>query len=166
MDYKELKDFIKAVAKSGVSEVNIKTDDMKLQVKVKSDTPVRHTETVIQQIPMGTQITNPGFLQQPMQQVSPLQAVETKETEEQESTNYIEIKSPMVGTFYRKPAPEKDEFVNVGDNIKGDTVVCIIEAMKLFNEIEAEITGKIVKILVDDGTPVEFEQPLMLVEPS
>ena len=167
MDYKELKDFIKAVAKSGVSEVNVKTDDLKLSIKVKSDSPIKHTETVIQQIPMGTQITNPGFIQQPMQQVySPAQTTEQKETNETETTNYIEIKSPMVGTFYRKPAPDKNEFVNIGDNVKDDTVVCIIEAMKLFNEIEAEVSGKIVKVLVDDGTPVEFEQPLMLVEPA
>ena len=79
---------------------------------------------------------------------------------------YITIKSPMIGTFYRKPSPEKDTFVNVGDNIKSGDVLCVIEAMKLFNEIESEITGKIVKVLVDDSTPVEYDQPLFLVDPS
>lgn len=170
MDYKELQEFIKAVAKSGVSEVNIKTEDIKLNIRMHSDEkPVKHTETIIQQVPVGTQMPTANMVTTapPTQQTTPPPAQkETDKQESSESGNYIEIKSPMVGTFYRKPAPDKDTFVNVGDTVKNDTVVCIIEAMKLFNEIEAEVSGKIVKILVDDGTPVEFEQPLMLVEPA
>ncbi len=169
MDYKELKDFIKSVAKSGVSEVEIKTDEMKLSVRVgpgsKSGT---HTETIIQQVPVQTPFAG-TMMQQPMQnlQTQVQTPVEnTSENTKNENDNYITVKSPMVGTFYRKPSPDKAPFVNVGDNISEDTVVCIIEAMKLFNEIEAEVSGKIVKILVDDASPVEFEQALFLVDPS
>ena len=168
MDYKELKDFIKAVAKSGVSEVDIKTDEMKLSVKVGSTNKgVTHTETIIQQVPVHTALSTGPIMQQPLQQNLETQVqapVNTEETED--NSKYITVKSPMVGTFYRKPSPDKDTFVNVGDNISDNTVVCIIEAMKLFNEIEAEVTGKIVKILVDDSSPVEFEQDLFLVDPS
>ena len=168
MDYKELKDFIKAVAKSGVSEVDIKTDEMKLSVKVGSTNKgVTHTETIIQQVPVHTALSTGPIMQQPMQQNLQTQVqapVDTEETED--NSKYITVKSPMVGTFYRKPSPDKDSFVNIGDNISENTVVCIIEAMKLFNEIEAEVTGKVVKILVDDSSPVEFEQDLFLVDPS
>ena len=170
MDYKELKDFIKTVAKSGINEVDIKTDEMKLTIKVNSDSnKATHTETIIQQIPVHSPLATGTILQQPMQNLqTQVQApVETSQSEEKsEDSNYLTIKSPMVGTFYRKPTPEKDPFANVGDNISENTVVCIIEAMKLFNEIEAEVSGKIVKILVDDSSPVEFEQPLFLVDPS
>ncbi len=89
-----------------------------------------------------------------------------REKRKQEECKFIEIKSPIIGTFYRKPSPDKPVFVEVGDVVTPETVVCIVEAMKLFNEIEAEVTGKIVKILVEDGTPVEFGQPLFLVDPS
>lgn len=169
MDYKELKEFIKAVSKSGVSEVDIKTDEMKLSIKV---TPpegekVKHTETVIQQVPVHT---SAPMMQQPVTNAPVNQAGNNEEAakkeEKDDEANLIPIKSPMVGTFYRKPAPEKPSFVNVGDNVNEETVVCIIEAMKLFNEIEAEVSGKIVKVLVDDATPVEFDQALFLVEPN
>ncbi len=89
-----------------------------------------------------------------------------KAKEETDESKYIAIKSPMIGTFYRKPAPDKDAFVSVGDKVSEDSVVCVVEAMKLFNQIEAEVSGKIVKILVDDATPVEYDQPLFLVDPS
>ena len=170
MDYKELKDFIKAVAKSGVSEVDIKTDEMKLSVKVGTGgTGATHTETIIQQVPVHSALSTGPIMQQPMQQNLQTQVqapVNTDETQEEENSKYITVKSPMVGTFYRKPSPDKDSFVNVGDIISETSVVCIIEAMKLFNEIEAEVSGKIVKILVDDASPVEFEQDLFLVDPS
>ncbi len=170
MDYKELKDFIKTIAKSGINEVDIKTDEIKLSIKVNSESnKATHTETIIQQVPVHTPLATGTILQQPMQNLqTQVQApVETNQSEEKpEDSNYITIKSPMVGTFYRKPAPEKDPFTNVGDNINENSVVCIIEAMKLFNEIEAEVSGKIVKILVDDSSPVEFEQALFLVDPS
>lgn len=168
MDYKELKDFIKSVAKSGVNEVDIKTDEMKLSIKVNSDgNKGTHTETIIQQIPVHAPLATGTILQQPMQNLQTQAPVDTTQKEEKtEDSNYITIKSPMVGTFYRKPSPDKDPFVNVGDNINENSVVCIIEAMKLFNEIEAEVSGKIVKILVDDSSPVEFEQPLLMVDPG
>jgi len=170
MDYKELKDFIKSVAKSGVSEVELKTEEMKLRITVNPDgTKATHTETIIQQVPIHTPLATGTILQQPLQnlqtQVQTPQETANK-SEPKEETKYLTIKSPMVGTFYRKPAPDKDPFVNVGDSINETTVVCIVEAMKLFNEIEAEVSGKIVKILVDDASPVEFEQPLFLVDPS
>ena len=168
MDYKELKDFIKSVAKSGVNEVDIKTDEMKLSIKVNSESNrATHTETIIQPVPFHTPLATGTILQQPVQNLQTQAPVETTQKEEKtEDSNYITIKSPMVGTFYRKPSPDKDPFVNVGDNINENSVVCIVEAMKLFNEIEAEVSGKLVKILVDDSSPVEFEQPLFLVDPS
>jgi acetyl-CoA carboxylase biotin carboxyl carrier protein len=170
MDYKELKEFIKSVAKSGVSEVDIKTDELKISIKVypEGSRPM-HTETIIQQVPYPSPLTTGTIFQQPGQNIQthiqePVSIIQ-KEEKPAES-GYVTIKSPMVGTFYRKPSPDKAPFVNVGDNVNENTVVCIIEAMKLFNEIEAEVTGKIVKILVDDSSPVEFEQALYLVEPS
>ncbi len=170
MDFKELKDFIKAVSKSGVSEVNIKTADLKLDIKVKpfNNQKGTHTETVIQQIPMHTAVQPVMQMQNvPQNMVTQAGGNDTKpESKEDDDSKYTAIKAPMVGTFYRKPAPDKPTFVNVGDTVNNDTVVCIIEAMKLFNEIEAEISGKIVKILVDDASPVEFDQPLFLIDPS
>ena len=170
MDYKELKDFIKAVAKSGVSEVEIKTEEMKLSVKVNSEgSKATHTETIIQQVPVHTPLATGTIMQQPIQNLqTQVQTPQenTEKQEKQEDSNYITIKSPMVGTFYRKPSPDKSPFVNIGDSVNETTVVCIVEAMKLFNEIEAEVSGKIVKVLVEDSSPVEFEQPLFLVDPS
>lgn len=169
MNYNELQDFIKAVAKSGAIEVKIETDDLKLTVK--SAPKGKHaSETIVQQVAMPPQMA------QPVQtvvapQVAPAaapQAAPVAKEEKEDTSKYIEIKAPMVGTFYRKPSPDKPAFVNVGDNINEGQVICILEAMKLFNEIEAEanMTGTIVKVLVDDATPVEFDQPLFLVDPS
>ena len=171
MDYKELKEFIKSVAKSGVSEVDIKTEEMRLKIKVYPEgTKPSHTETIIQQIPYPSPLTTGTILQQPIPTVQTQVQESTNTTQKEEKasseSNFHTIKSPMVGTFYRRPAPDKASFVNVGDVVNENTVVCIIEAMKLFNEIEAEVTGKIVKILVDDASPVEFEQPLFLVDPG
>ncbi len=171
MDFKELKDFIKSVSKSGVIEVNIETEKMKLLIKVppKGKAAVTHTETVIQQIPIATPLLQQPY-QQPIQQaIQPVVQNQVKDNEkdkEEDTSKYVEIKSPMVGTFYRKPSPDKAPFINVGDIVTPDSIVCIIEAMKLFNEVESEVSGKIVKILVDDTTPVEFEQALFLVDPS
>jgi acetyl-CoA carboxylase biotin carboxyl carrier protein len=171
MDYKELKEFIKSIAKSGISEVDIKTEEIKLTIKVNSTgNSATHTETIIQQFPYQNPLITGTIMQQPVQQnlqtqiQTPAETADSKAKETE--TKYVTIKSPMVGTFYRKPSPDKSPFVNVGDNVNDNSVVCIIEAMKLFNEIEAEVSGKIVKILVDDTSPVEFEQPLFLVDPS
>ncbi len=167
MDYKELQEFIKAVAKSGVSEVNIKSDDIKINIRMHPNSKQpKHTETIIQPIPINNpipQITIPNA-QTPEPQATP--KAETPKTEPENTDKYIKIKSPMVGTFYRRPNPKSEPFVNAGDTISPNSVVCIIEAMKLFNEIEAEVSGKVVKFLVDDGTPVDFGQDLLLVDPA
>ena len=172
MELKELQDFIKNIAKSGATEVKIETGDLKLTIKTppKGKAAQTHTETtVVQQFPIPAQMaTMPGMQMAPtMQTIPPVQPATQAETkEEDESNKYVEIKAPMVGTFYRKSAPEKPTYVNVGDEVNPGKVVCIIEAMKLFNEIESEISGKVVKILVDDSSPVEFDQPLYLIDPS
>jgi len=173
MELKELQDFIKNIAKSGATEVKIETGDLKLTIKTppKGKAAQTHTETtVVQQFPMPAQMaTMPGIQMAPTMQTTPpiQQFAPTENTkEEDEASKYIEIKAPMVGTFYRKPAPEKTTYVNVGDEVNPGKVVCIIEAMKLFNEIESEISGKVVKILVDDSSPVEFDQPLFMIDPS
>jgi len=167
MNYSELQDFIKSVAKSGATEVSIETEDLKITVK----TPPKGktTETIVQQIPVQSPMMPQMQMPAPAPTAAPAPApVTTKQeaTPNDDESKYITIKAPMVGTFYRKPAPDKPIFVNVGDEVKEDTVICILEAMKLFNEIEAEVTGKIVKVLVDDATPVEYDQALFLVDPS
>jgi len=176
MDINEIQDLIKFVAKSGVNEVEIERKDFKITIK--SDGPVnkrKKGEEVqhVQQIPMNIQPMQPIAVPQPqvMQPApvapAPIAAEPAKPAEAAiEDTNYITIKSPMIGTFYRSSSPDKDPFVNVGDSISSGKVLCIIEAMKLFNEIESEVSGKIVKVLVDDATPVEYDQPLFLVDPS
>ena len=159
MDLKDIQNLIKFVAKSGASEVKLETEDLKITIKTGSSDK---ETTYIQQIPnLAAQPQVP--VQQ--QQGTPPPATQEAKPENTES-KYLTIKSPIIGTFYRKPAPEKDVFVEVGDTIKSGDVLCVIEAMKLFNEIESEISGKIVKVLVDDSSPVEFDQPLFLVDPS
>jgi acetyl-CoA carboxylase biotin carboxyl carrier protein len=158
MELKDIQNLIKFVAKSGANEVKLEMEDIKITIK----TGTGKTETtILQQAPMGMQ-------QMPMAPLATSQVespVATSDTAEGNS-NYIEITSPIIGTFYRKPSPDKPVFVEVGDVVTPETVVCIVEAMKLFNEIESEVSGKIVKILVEDGTPIEFGQPLFLVDPS
>ena len=157
MKLKEIQNLIKFVAKSGASEVSLEMENVKITVKTAKDTP-----NVVVQEP----IVIP-----PQHQVSSTQPYTTKTdllepTTTDENSNYITIKSPIIGTFYRKPSPDKPSFVEVGDSISEGTVLCVIEAMKLFNDIESEVSGKIVKVLVDDSSPVEFDQPLFLVDPS
>jgi acetyl-CoA carboxylase biotin carboxyl carrier protein len=158
MDSKELLNLIRFVAKAGVSEVKYKTKDFEINIK----TPLAGSEAV-------SYVPQPVAYQAPTAPVAApaaAPAAETKTESTSDDSKYITIKSPMIGTFYRKPSPDKDVFVNVGSEVKNDTVVCVIEAMKLFNQIEAEVSGKIVKILVDDASPVEYDQPLFLVDPS
>ena len=162
----EIQDLIKFVAKSGVSEVEIEDKDFKITIKTpphKKGKLIVETPSVVQmQAPMGAPV-----MAAPVQEVAAAAPpAAPAATEESDDAKYVAVKSPMIGTFYRKPSPDKANFVNVGDDVAGDTVVCMIEAMKLFNEIESEITGKIVKVLVDDGSPVEYDQPLFLVDPS
>jgi acetyl-CoA carboxylase biotin carboxyl carrier protein len=157
MDLKEIQALIKFVSTAGVDEVEINQKDFKLLIKKNPAqfTTAQYTPVAVQTAPMA--VAAPA--------AAPVAAVAAP-VAEAKADNLITIKSPMVGTFYRTPNPESPVFVNVGDDVKPGKVVCIIEAMKLFNEIESEISGKIVKILVDNATPVEYDQPLFLVEPA
>ncbi len=162
MDIKEIQNLIKFVAKSGASEVKLEMDDIKITIRTGSDDKGEST-TYAQQIPMGAPMAQQAAPAAPAAGTPP--ATE-KPAVADESSKYITIKSPIIGTFYRKPSPDKPVFVEVGSSIAEGDVLCVIEAMKLFNEIESEVTGKIVKVLVDDSSPVEFDQPLFLVDPS
>ncbi len=157
MDIKEIQNLIKFVAKSGASEVKLEMDDIKITIKTGGEDR-GETTTYVQQIPMGAA----PVAQAPAPHAEPVVAIPVVD----EISKFITIKSPIIGTFYRKPSPDKPMFVEVGKSIKEGDVLCVIEAMKLFNEIESEVSGKIVKILVDDSSPVEFDQPLFLVDPS
>lgn len=160
MDLKEIQNLIKFVAKSGASEVKLEMEDIKITIKTGPgyvDTSMMQTGQ-FQQFPGQTSYSHQMT---PSVESPVVKSVETPS----EDSNLITITSPIIGTLYRKPAPDKPNFVEVGDMVQKGKVVCIIEAMKLFNEIESEVSGKIVKILVDDITPVEFGQPLFLVEP-
>jgi acetyl-CoA carboxylase biotin carboxyl carrier protein len=162
MDIREIQDLIKFVAKSGVSEVSLETDDFKLTVKTESTKAGK--ETIVYQMPAETHhMQAPAATPAPA--VAPAPAAPAASAAEAPS-NLITVKAPMIGTFYRSAGPDKPVFINVGDEIVPGKVVCIIEAMKLFNEIESDIKGKIVKVLVDDATPVEYDQPLFLVDPA
>ena len=175
MKLTEIQDLIKFVARAGVTEVEIEQKDFKLTIK--SEMPKgrgKKEEQVVQTIQV------PAAMPQAMVQAAPVAAAAPAPapaatpapapapapTPAEDTSNLIEVKSPMIGTFYRRPSPDKDVFAEVGDVIKPGDTVCVIEAMKLFNEIEAEVQGKIVKVLVDDNSPVEYDQPLFLIDPS
>ncbi len=160
MNIKEIQNLIKFVAKSGATEVKLEMNDVKITIRT-GDGHGRGETTIIQQVP------NMGMPQQPVAQL-PVEStpVSAEATSTDEDSKYITVKSPIIGTFYRKSSPDLPSFVEVGDTIKDGDVLCIIEAMKLFNEIESEVSGKIIKVLVDDASPVEFDQPLFLVDPS
>ena len=160
MDLKEIQNLIKFVAKSGASEVKLEMDDVKITIKTGSE-----ETTIVQQMPMAPAAP---VMQQAMPVATPVaeSAASAPAPAASDDSKYVTIKSPIIGTFYRKPSPDKPVFVEVGTDIKEGDVLCVIEAMKLFNEIESEISGKIVKVLVDDSSPVEFDQPLFLVDPS
>ncbi len=162
MDIREIQNLIKFVAKSGATEVKLEMDDFKITIKTTSE-GAESTTTYVQQVPVSNALPQ-APANQPVAPTAPVTPPATKEAED--NSKYITIKSPIIGTFYRKPAPDKPVFVEVGSSISKGDVVCVIEAMKLFNEIESEVSGKIVKILVDDSSPVEFDQPLFLVDPS
>ena len=161
MDLKEIQNLIKFVAKSGATEVKLEMNDVKITIKTVDDHAKGETTYIQQMPPMAPQ---GGALPPVINNPAPQE--DSKSPVEAEDSKYITVNSPIIGTFYRKSSPETPSFVEVGDSIKDGDVLCIIEAMKLFNEIESEITGKIVKVLIDDATPVEFDQPLFLVDPS
>lgn len=162
MDIKQIQDLIKFVAKSGVNEVAIEEKDFKITIKTNQE-PTYVTATVPSPVALPAQPVAPAPVAAP---ANTAPAAPTSSTPAAESSNLITIKSPMIGTFYRASGPDKPLFVNVGDEIAPGKVLCIVEAMKLFNEIESEVSGKVVKILVNDAEPVEFDQPLFLVDPS
>ena len=166
MDLKEIQNLIKFVAKSGASEVNLEMDDVKITIKTGDGKAGGESTTIVQQMPP---VVAQPMAAAPVAAAPVPAAVETPAAEvpkAEESDNYITVKSPIIGTFYRKPSPDKPVFAEVGQQIAEGDVLCVIEAMKLFNEIESEVSGKIVKVLVDDSSPVEFEQPLFLIDPS
>ncbi|WP_139957697.1 acetyl-CoA carboxylase biotin carboxyl carrier protein [Flavicella sediminum] len=160
MDLKDIQNLIKFVAKSGASEVKLEMEDIKITVKTgsgKTETTIlQHATMPAPQAPVVSQSAMP----------EPVAATPVIEVPVSEDSKYLTITSPIIGTFYRRPSPDKALFVEVGDAVNEDSIVCVIEAMKLFNEIESEVSGKIVKILVEDSSPVEFGQPLFLVDPS
>jgi len=166
MTLEEIQELIKFVAKSGATDVDLEIDNIKISIK--SPAKKRRGEkteevTIIQQsVPSTPLVVAPVETETP----AAVQKEDAPKAAQEESSNNITIKSSMIGTFYRSSSPEKPSFVNVGDTIKEGDTICIIEAMKLFNEIESEVSGTIIKVLVDDSTPIEFDQPLFLVDPS
>ena len=185
MTQEEIQDLIKFVAKSGVNEVEIERKDFKITIKSAGNGGKRG-KAAVTEAPQTVQVAMPAGMAMPMPvqaampapapvapapapapEPAPAPAPAAAAPQEKASdAGLLEIKSPMIGTFYRKPSPDKDNFVEVGSAVKAGDTVCTIEAMKLFNEIESEVSGRIVKILVDDNSPVEYDQPLFLVEPA
>lgn len=168
MKLTEIQDLIKFVAKSGVSEVELETKEVKIVIKTNSKNKDQQffqssVATPVQQVITATP---QQAVQQTQQTVQPVAENKTPVSGGNDESKYLTIKSPMIGTFYRSAGPDKPQFVAIGDEVGPGKVVCIIEAMKLFNEIESDIKGKIVKVLVNDATPVEYDQPLFLVDPS
>ncbi len=156
MDIKQIQDLIRFVSKSGVNEVSIEQQDFKITIK----TNQQQTAVVTTTLPAST--TENTTTVPSITVTTPVVTAPAAE----DTSKYITVKSPMIGTFYRSASPEKPLFVNVGDEIKEGQVLCIIEAMKLFNEIESEVSGRIVKVLTDNSSPVEYDQPLFLVDPA
>ncbi len=171
MELNEIQSLIKFVSKSGASEVELETKDFKIIIKAENkkdkatEQPMMaQMQMPMQQMPMAMPAAPAPAA--PVPAPAPAVAEAKPSAPSEDEDKYITIKSPMIGTFYRSPSPDKPAFVEVGDDIKPGDQICIVEAMKLFNEIEAEVSGKIVKVLADDATPVEYDQPLFLVDPS
>ena len=184
MKLSEIQELIRFVAKSGVTEIELELKDFKINIKTParkrrgglvetSDmitdnsttaTPVAPAQVVVAAAPMVAPTPTPASTPSSAAPDSTAEA-ESSDAGEVDESEYVTIKSPMIGTFYRAPAPDKSPFFNVGDIFNEGDIICIVEAMKLFNEIEAEVSGKIVKVLVDDASPVEYDQPIFLVEP-
>jgi acetyl-CoA carboxylase biotin carboxyl carrier protein len=156
MKAKEIQDLIDFISNSGLAEVKIETDEFKLSIKKYSEAPTVKLESAS---PIAAPVTAAPATTAPTPAPTPTAVKE-------DNSKLVEIKSPMIGTFYRTSNPDSDPFVSVGDSVSAGQTVCIIEAMKLFNEIESEVSGKIVKVLVDNATPVEYDQPLFLVDPA
>lgn len=159
MEYKQIQELIKTINKSNISELSIEEGEFKITIKQELTGQTQYVT-----VPQA-----PAQMSMPMQQQAPQQQAAAPAAEKPAApaaaSNATTIKSPMIGTFYRSPSPDKPSFVNVGDEIKAGQVLCIIEAMKLFNEIESEVSGRLVKVVADDSSPVEYDQPLFIVEP-
>ena len=155
MRIKEIQNLIKFVAKSGAREVRLEMEKMKITIKTGDKTVVQQAAPIVQ----------PPVITEP-KQLAPLPPEKQQDAASEEESKYLTVKAPIIGTFYRKPSPDKPAFVETGDSVSEGSVLCVIEAMKLFNEIESEVSGKIVKVLVEDSMPVEFDQPLFLIDPS
>lgn len=167
MDFKQIQELIKMVNKSNIGELTIEQKDFKVTIKQKEENNITQVVSApAQTTPVYATAPQPASVAPPAQNEVSTGTAEKKKSTETPANNLISIKSPMIGTFYRKTSPDKPNLVEVGSEIGPGTVVCIIEAMKLFNEIESEVKGKIVKVLVDDASPVEYDQPLFLVEPA
>ena len=161
MDFKQIQELIKMVNKSNIGEVTIEQKDFRVTIKQRDEPVTQVVSAPVQQMPVYQAAPQPAVSTPP----SSGNTSSTPQKSKAEET-LITIKSPMIGTFYRRPTPDQSNFVEVGDEVTEGKVVCIIEAMKLFNEIESEVSGKIVKVLVEDASPVEYDQPLFLVEPN
>ena len=160
MNFKQIQQLIKFVSKTDVAEVNIENNNFKINIKGSKSKVNEASAPIVQQsAPIPIQTPQPVVAPTPISQPDKIEDIVSSKD------SYKTIKSPIIGTFYRKPSPDKDVFVNVGDTVNEGDTLCVIEAMKLFNEIESDFSGKIVKILVEDASPVEFDQPLFLIEP-
>ena len=157
MNLEEIKDLIKLVSKSGIGKVEIEREGFRISIKGSQTEPIMYQAAPMVAAPVAAA---------PAPVATTAAPANTTYSSSNDDSKYITVKSPMIGTFYRTPGPDKDAFVNVGDNIQKGDKVCIIEAMKTFNEIESEISGKIVKVLVDNASPVDYDQPLFLVDPA
>jgi acetyl-CoA carboxylase biotin carboxyl carrier protein len=164
MDFKQIQELIKMVNKSNIGEVTIEQKDFRVTIKQREEPATQVISAPVQASPVYQTVPQPANNAAPAATAPAPEKAKPAETTS--SSNLIAIKSPMIGTFYRRPTPDQPNFVEVGDEISEGKVVCIIEAMKLFNEIESEVSGKIVKVLVEDASPVEYDQPLFLVEPA
>ena len=162
MDFKQIQELIKMINKSNIGEVSIEEKGFKLTIKQKEEPVQQLIAAPMQAQPMAALATAPVAASQAQAVAA---AEKPAKAAEAPAGNTVTIKSPMIGTFYRSPSPDKSSFVNIGDEVTPGKVVCIIEAMKLFNEIESEVSGKIIKVLVEDASPVEYDQPLFLIEP-
>lgn len=164
MEYKQIQELIKTINKSNISELSIEEGDFKITIK--QDFTGQPQQYVMTPAPVQQVIAAPAVVHTPAETAAPAAVAAPKPAPASDSNaNHITIKSPMIGTFYRSPSPDKPVFVNVGDEIKKGATLCIIEAMKLFNEIECEMNCRIIKVIADDSTPVEYDQPLFIVEP-
>jgi acetyl-CoA carboxylase biotin carboxyl carrier protein len=166
MNITQIQDLIKFVSKSGVSEVEIEQKDFKITIKTHEPAGKRGSEVIQVAMPVQQPVAAVAAAPAPAPAAAAAAAATPAAPAAEAKGNLVEVKSPMIGTFYRSSSPDKPPFVEVGSSIKKGDTVCIIEAMKLFNEIESEVSGTIVKVLVNDSTPIEYDQPLFLVEPA